>query len=278
MLAGTRHPAIPIMATPRISRHNAQGTSLTSRQKLVFLHSSDGIYGADRMLLEMVGAVADTVEVEVWLPNDLKHPRDPLCHEFIRRNVLVRHLRLPIMRQANRNPRGLIALLERSVALFRELRAARPQGVYCTTSPTLLGAPVARLAGVPRVIGHSQEIWSRADRYVLTWLALACHTVLAISNAVADSMPPGCASELSSYRMGHPNLSASSPWRGDPENFSSWSPAGGTDGRGTAPFLPPGTGPEHPVGSWCSAANHQAAHRLMSPPWSPPWHSQARFP
>jgi glycosyltransferase involved in cell wall biosynthesis len=163
---------------------------LTSRQKLIFLHSSDELYGADRMVLEMVRAVPDTVEVEVWLPNDLKHPPDALCQELIRLNVQVRHLRLPIMRRANRNPRGLIALLERSVALFRELRAARPQGVYCTTSPTFLGAPLARLAGVQRVIGHSQEIWSRADRYVLTWPALACHLMLAISGAVADSMPP----------------------------------------------------------------------------------------
>jgi glycosyltransferase involved in cell wall biosynthesis len=163
---------------------------LTSRQKLVLLHSSDELYGADRMLLEMVGAVTDTVEVEVWLPNDLTHPRDALCHELIRRNIRVRHLRLPIIRRANRNPRGLIALLERSVALRRELRDARPLGVYCTTSPTFLCAPVARLAGVPRVIGHSQEVWSRSDRYVLTCPALACHTLLAISSAVAESMPP----------------------------------------------------------------------------------------
>ena len=163
---------------------------MTSRQKLIFIHSSDELYGADRMLLEMVGACTETVEVEVWLPNDLSHPRDPLCHELIRRDVQVRHLRLPIMRRANRNPRGLIALLGRSLALVRELRAARPQSVYCTTSPAFLGAPLARLAGVPRVIGHSQEIWSRTDRYVLTWPALACHRMLAISSAVVESMSP----------------------------------------------------------------------------------------
>jgi glycosyltransferase involved in cell wall biosynthesis len=143
------------------------------------------------MLLEMVGAVTDDIAMEVWLPNDLEHLAAPLCHELIRRGVPVRHLSLPIMRRANRNTLGFVALLRRSVSLLRELKAAKPQGVYCTTSPTFLGAPIARLAGVPSVIGHSQEIWSRADRYVLSGPARACHSMVAISRAVAQSLPAG---------------------------------------------------------------------------------------
>ena len=86
----------------------------------------------------MVGAVTDTVEVEVWLPNDLTHPRDALCHELIRRNIRVRHLRLPIMRRANRNPRGLIAFWNDPLRCFansephgRTASIARPAPLSC---------------------------------------------------------------------------------------------------------------------------------------------------
>ena len=48
------------------------------RPKLIFIHSSDELYGAV-MLLEMVGALPPGVKIEVWLPNDLTHPEAPLC-------------------------------------------------------------------------------------------------------------------------------------------------------------------------------------------------------
>ncbi len=249
---------------------------MTSRQKLIFIHSSDELYGADRMLLEMVGAATDTVEVEVWLPNDLKHPRAALCHELIRRNVQVRHLRLPIMRRANRNSRGLFALLQRSVALFRELRVARPQAVYCTTSPTFLGAPVARLAGVPKVIGHSQEIWSRADRYVLTWPALACQKMLAISSAVADSMSPRLRKRAVVVPNGTPEPQRVVTLDGRSGELQFLVASRWNGWKGYPTCSPRGTGPGRPVGSWCSAAHRRAAHRWTSPPWSPRWRSRAR--
>ena len=161
----------------------------TARPKLVFIHSSDELYGADRMLLEMVSAMPATVETEIWLPTDLQHPELALCHHLIDRGFTVRHLDLPIMRRADRTPAGLLALLRRSVTLLKELRSDHPHAVYCTTSPTFLAAPIARLAGIGKVIGHSQEIWSGTDRLVLGAQARACHRFLAISQAVADSLP-----------------------------------------------------------------------------------------
>lgn len=157
--------------------------------KFVFIHSSDEMYGADRVLLEMVAAATGTVDAEVWLPTDLQHPARPLCEELVRRNVKVRHLTLPIMRRANANVRGVASLLAASRATLKELRASKAHAVYCTTSPTFLVAPLARLARVPRVFGHCQEIWSRSDRLVLAGPAFACHNLLAISHAVAHSMP-----------------------------------------------------------------------------------------
>jgi len=156
----------------------------------VFIHPSDELYGADRMLLECLAAVPGGVEVEVWLPNDLAHPDLPLCTMLEERGVTVRHLELPIMRRALRTPSGLVRLAHRAAKLLSALRAARPATVYCTTTAASVAAPIARLARVPTVIGHVQEIVTRADRLIVAATLSAAHRVLAISAAVAAALPP----------------------------------------------------------------------------------------
>lgn len=156
---------------------------------MVFVHSSDEMYGADRMLLEVVDAARADADVEVWLPTDLEHPAIPLCLELERRGIPFRHLRLPIVRRAYLNPRGLFGVLGRTVALIRALRGSGPDIVYCTTSATLLAAPLARAMRIRRVILHAQEIWSTSDRRMLGPLARACERVIAISQSVVDSLP-----------------------------------------------------------------------------------------
>ena len=158
---------------------------------IVFIHPSDELYGADRMLLEFQAALPEELRsrTEFWLPTDLPHGSAPLCEELERRGGNVRHLDLPILRRADRTPRGLARLARRSLHLFRELRRRRPELVYCTTSAAFLGAPVARAARVPQVIGHVQELWSPSDRHVLGLLARATHRLLAISEPVEQRLP-----------------------------------------------------------------------------------------
>ncbi len=160
-------------------------------QRLIFLHPSDELYGADRMLLEMLQAVDETFDVEVWLPNDLTHSPDELalCNTLERSGIAARHVALPIMRRAYRNPRGMVRLASQVAQLVRRLRAARPDVVYCTTSAALLGAPAARMARVPRVIAHFQEIWAGPEAHVLAVAARTCHTLLAVSEAVTSALP-----------------------------------------------------------------------------------------
>lgn len=155
----------------------------------VFIHTSDEYYGADRMLLEILEAVPDGVPVEVWLPTDLIHPAAPLCEELTRRGVAVAHLDLPIMRRADRCLAGLARLALRAVRLRRELRRRAPAVVYCTTSAALVAGPVARIAGVPIVVAHLQEIWSGADRFLLAALVTSCRGLLAISEPVRAATP-----------------------------------------------------------------------------------------
>ena len=159
------------------------------KSSVLFVHSSDELYGADRMLLEIVEAARADVEVEVWLPTDLVHPTDPLCAELESRGITVRHVDLPILRRALRTPSGLVTLLRRSTALISMIRNAQPQAIYCVTSAALLAAPLARIAKVRTVLAHFQEIWSSSDRVVLGTLASACHSAISISGAVQASLP-----------------------------------------------------------------------------------------
>jgi glycosyltransferase involved in cell wall biosynthesis len=160
--------------------------------RLIFIHPSDELYGADRVLLEILKVASARYEqLEVWLPTDLPHPESQmaLCQTLTSRGVAVRHLDLPVLRRAYRNAQGMMALAWRAARTLAELRRAKPAIVYCTTSAAFLAAPLARLVGVPKVIGHLQEIWSRGDARMLAFPAHCCHTLLAISRAVASSLP-----------------------------------------------------------------------------------------
>jgi glycosyltransferase involved in cell wall biosynthesis len=160
--------------------------------RLVFIHPSDELYGADRILLDLHAALtpAEQNRAEFWLPSDVTHPARPLSAELGARGATVRHLDLPILRRAYRTPRGVAGLARRWVHTLRALRAARPAIVYLTTSAAYLCAPAARLAGASRVIGHKQEIWSKSDALVLGTFARACHRLITISSPVHDNLPP----------------------------------------------------------------------------------------
>jgi glycosyltransferase involved in cell wall biosynthesis len=165
------------------SRADAVGRA---RPRIVVVHSSDELYGADRMLLEIVEALTTIVgaEVEVWLPSDLPHGPTPLCHELDRRGVAVRHLDLPILRRALLRPRGLLGLAAGTLRLRRELRRSRATAVHCATSACLLAAPAARLAGIRVVSLHVQEIWAGTEAHLLRLLARFTTLRLTISRSV----------------------------------------------------------------------------------------------
>ena len=189
------------------------------RGPLVFVHPSDELYGADRMLLEMVEAArvdARVDELEVWLPTDLEHPTAELslCRVLEQRGVAVRHLDVPVLRRAYRTPGGLARLLGRCLRLLGELRRRRASTLYCTSSATFLAAPVARLARVPRVVGHVQEIWSRADLVALALPARCCRRLVAISGAAAASLPAVVARRTTVVPNGSPDPGPPAPLAG----------------------------------------------------------------
>src|SRR5689334_4104858 len=111
---------------------------MSARKRLVLIHPSDELYGADRILLELHDALTATgrQHAEVLLPTDDTQVALSCCSELYARGATVRHLDRPILRRAYRHPSALLGLARRTVSAYRHLRRARPSMVYLTTRAT----------------------------------------------------------------------------------------------------------------------------------------------
>jgi glycosyltransferase involved in cell wall biosynthesis len=155
-------------------------------RSVVFLHPSDEMYGADRVLLEIVAALPD-IEPEVWLPTDVHYAQRALSRELERHGVTVQHRGLPVLRRSlgvRAIPRIIRQMLLCAVAMFRR----RPVVVYLNTSAMLLLAPIARLTGA-QVVLHLHEHWGRKEGAVLGLLARSCTRIVCVSDAVRRCLP-----------------------------------------------------------------------------------------
>ncbi|MCC4248626.1 MULTISPECIES: glycosyltransferase family 4 protein [Microbacterium] len=158
-----------------------------SRRRAIVIHPSDEMYGADRVLLEVLRTVPDDLDLEVWLPTDIDYPERALSQALTRRGITVRHLALPIMRRAYLRPSSLFGLAVRALSTGVRLIAARPALVYVSTAAAALTAPPARLSGA-RVVLHLHEHIGSRSRSVIPFLRYA-HHIIAVSSAVARALP-----------------------------------------------------------------------------------------
>ena len=235
-------------------------------RRVVVVHSSDEMYGSDRILLQVVHGIRQLagVQVEVWLPDDVPHGATPLCHELERIGVPLRHLRLPVIRRANLRPGGLVGLLRRSISLGRVLRHERFDLVYCMTSACLLAAPIARTVGVPSVVVHVHEMWAGREAPLLRALAHFTDLRITISPAVDRAAalhdPPSVVVDNCVPHPEHPDVlvddlapaggprprfvvaSRWSAWKGHGTLFEAWERAG-CPGHLTVLGGPPPSGP-----------------------------------
>ncbi len=158
---------------------------------ILFVHSSDEMYGADRMLLEFIAALPDQERqaVLVWLPTDVPHGANPLCAELARRGIAYEHVDLPILRRRYLNPSGLAGMAARWRDARRRLRALDPQWLVAATSAVLpLVVGLGRRTNMPVVL-HMQEIWDDREARVLGAMAHRVDHVVAISDSSLESLP-----------------------------------------------------------------------------------------
>ena len=173
-----------------------------ARTGILCVHSSNEMYGADRVLLQVVQAVPPDrrQDVVVWLPpapeaGPQAQQDGPvqgrLARELQRLGIRHSQRSLPILRRRLVSARGVLTLAAQLVSVLPALIRLRPQVLYCSTSAVLLLAPAARLLGVPRVVLHVQEIWSGPEAAVLRVMSRFATDWIAISRASAASLPTG---------------------------------------------------------------------------------------
>lgn len=160
---------------------------MSVRRRCIVIHPSDEMYGADRVLLEVLRTAPSDLDVEVWLPTDVDYPERELSRALRDAGIRVRHLTLPIMRRAYLRPARLPGLGWRAVTTSLRLLAARPHLVYLNTAAAALAAPAARASGA-RVVLHLHEHIDERSRAVVPFLHFA-HRIIAVSRAVADVLP-----------------------------------------------------------------------------------------
>ena len=159
-------------------------------KRILFVHSSNEMYGADRMLLRVLYSLREmpNVQVEVWLPNDVSSSGNPLSDHLTRAGVKFVVLPMPILRRRYMTVREIPGLVRRFASVAMKMKGHKPDVVFCTTSATLAMAPIARVIGVRSVVLHAQELWSGRESAVLTVFGIALTRVISISDSVERNL------------------------------------------------------------------------------------------
>lgn len=161
--------------------------------KILYVHSSAGLYGADRCLLSIArGLTARSCEVHVAVPED-----GPLVRELRKVGAHIFFLDPVVFRRDVLSPKGAISLALQAPAsvwkLYRLMRRERYDLVHSNTSVTLGGAIAARLSGTPHV-WHFREIQKEFGFMLRLYepvVKLLSTRLIFITQAVADQFADG---------------------------------------------------------------------------------------
>ncbi len=131
---------------------------------VVILHSSDDLYGADRVLLEVVKRL-DPAKFRpiVVLPSDMEHV-GLLSAELRRVGIEVHHLPIAIVRRRYLSSRGIFRLLGNlwsgSLAVRRLARANHAKVIYGFTFAVIAAPLAAAVSGLPLLM-HAHEVLAK---------------------------------------------------------------------------------------------------------------------
>lgn len=156
-------------------------------KRIIVIHPSDEMYGADKVLLEALRTVPADSTLEVWLPTDVDYPRRELSAALTDRGITFRHLPLAILRRAYLKPTKLPGLAWRFSKTAAALIRRRPHLVYVNTAAASAYLPVARIVGA-RAVLHLHEYISGGTRIVLPFIRFASK-VVAVSKAIMRPLP-----------------------------------------------------------------------------------------
>ena len=156
-------------------------------KRIIVIHPSDEMYGADKVLLEALRTAPTDAKLEVWLPTDVDYPRRELSAALTERGIAFRHLPLAILRRAYLRPKQLPRLFVRFLSSARLLIKMRPDLVYVNTAAAAPYLPIARVVGARGVL-HLHEYLSGGTKIVAPFLHFA-HSIVAVSRAIVQPLP-----------------------------------------------------------------------------------------
>jgi glycosyltransferase involved in cell wall biosynthesis len=177
--------------------------------RLVLVHSSNEMYGSDRMVIEVLATLPERLRAssEVWLPADSPNSVHTLEPRLSAAGHTVIFRDLPILRRSRMGLRGLLGLVVDSFRTLIAFTRERPDVVYCATSATLVVAVIAKFVGVRRIIFHNQEIWEDGlQAKILRLLASAASDIVAISEASRASLGERLSSRAVTIPNGVPDI------------------------------------------------------------------------
>ena len=157
---------------------------------VLYLHSSDDLYGADMILLQLVtGLDRKLYQPIVVLPEDMKHV-GLLSRELAAAGIEYHHLPIAILRRRDFSPRGIFSLLRRLIAgtwAVRRLARRYENPLLHGFTSAVIAAPAAAFWLRLPLLMHVHEIILQ-PRFLRRFLhALAARSalkVLCVSDAV----------------------------------------------------------------------------------------------
>lgn len=153
------------------------------RPSLLMLHPSDEMYGADKVLLESVDALALDFDIEVWLADDVAYERRQLSLALESRKIRVRRMALPVLRRAYAKPQHMPTLARQLAKTGRQIRDVRPDVLYINTGALAPATLVGRLLRIPVVL-HLHEYLEGSQRLAVLPFAHFASRVLIVSDAI----------------------------------------------------------------------------------------------
>ncbi|MFC0450883.1 glycosyltransferase family 4 protein [Rhodococcus jostii] len=157
-------------------------------KKLIAVHPSDEMYGADRVFLEALTDIPSDWDVEVWLPTDVEYPGSELSTALAELGHTVRRVPLPVIRRSYLRLGALPGLLGRFLRTAGAVVRARPSKMYVNTSALVLLLPLARLSGAATIL-HLHEFLDRKTAPFVTPFMSFAQRIVCVSNAVRRPLP-----------------------------------------------------------------------------------------
>ena len=151
---------------------------------ILFLHSSAGRYGADRLLL----SVASGLDRSRFTPVAVLPERGELAGPLEAAGVETLVADLSILRRAELGPRTALRMLRADVRELEALaRSRRTALVHSNTSVIVSAQPLADRLGVPHVL-HARELYPRVPVAWPIWRRrlLRANRIACMSQAIAD--------------------------------------------------------------------------------------------